>query len=539
MFELILPPIENQSQEFKAAQSIIFIGANGSGKTRLGTWLDISSPQNKKTHRISAQKSLDMPISVSPEAIDTAQNMLSYGYRSARTEDGPSFKSAHRFHGKPATTLLNDFQHLLVLLFSEAMEVNAKYRADSNKSNKKVKVTDTNLEKIKKVWEKILPHRELQICGLDIKTKIVTKITDNNKEEIYHSSEMSDGERVIFYLIGQCLSVAKDSIIIIDEPELHLHKSIHGPLWKEIENLRSDCLFVYLTHDINFASSKTEATKIWIKDFDGKNWQFAEIKKDQGLPEALLLEILGSRKNIIFVEGSEDSYDTQLYRAILKDFLIKPVGSCTQVIQNVKAFKSNNQLHHLKCYGIIDRDRRIDHEILDLESYDIYTLNLAEVENFFCTEEVIKFAAIKMEKNVDEVFENAKTSIFKNLSNELENQVSLHVMSEVKHLINHIPDSWKGKEQIKQEITNHFNQIQINDIYNNIQNKFSKIISEKNFDDLLRYYNRKSLHHKIATEVGINSKELPSFVIRYVSKDSGETLINSLKKYFGNFPFND
>ena len=42
--------------------SLLFIGANGSGKTRLGTWIEIESPQNQKhrTHRISAHKSLSM-----------------------------------------------------------------------------------------------------------------------------------------------------------------------------------------------------------------------------------------------------------------------------------------------------------------------------------------------------------------------------------------------------------------------------------------------------------------------------------------------
>ena len=33
---------------------------------------------------------------------------------------------------------------------------------------------------------------------------------------------MSDGERAIFYLIGQTLAASSDSVLIIDEPELHL-----------------------------------------------------------------------------------------------------------------------------------------------------------------------------------------------------------------------------------------------------------------------------------------------------------------------------
>ena len=47
----------------------------------------------------------------------------------------------------------------------------------------------------------------------------------------YHGQEMSDGERVILYLIGQCLSLPERSVIIIDEPEIHLHKSLVDKLW--------------------------------------------------------------------------------------------------------------------------------------------------------------------------------------------------------------------------------------------------------------------------------------------------------------------
>jgi ABC-type lipoprotein export system ATPase subunit len=534
MFTLELPPINGQSQEFKAERSIVFIGANGSGKTRLGSWLDITSQHKNKTHRISAQKSLAMPESISPVSLEKAKGSLLYGYQDATLLNGSNYKSGHRYNGNPSTSLLNDFQQLLVLLFSVEAEQNAKYKADSKNSAEKVDVPKTHLDKIKQLWEKILPHRELVIGGMDIKTKV----KGLGDDESYKSSEMSDGERVIFYLIGQCLSAPTDGIIIIDEPEIHLHKSIQIPLWSEIEKLRSDCLFVYLTHDVDFAASKTDATKIWIKEYDGKlNWKFEKIENDKELPEGLLLEILGSRKDIVFVEGTEDSYDTQLYRVILKDFLVKPVGGCSQVIQNVKAFKSNSALHHLKIYGIIDRDRRVDAEIESLERDGIYTLTIAEVENFFCTEEVIKFAATKMELNASDIFEESKNSIFKQLNSELENQVSLHVMSEVKYKISQVLDSWQGKLEIKAKLNQHFSDINIDDIYDTTEQKFIDIITNKKFDDLLKHYNRKNLHHKIASAVSINGKELPNLTIRYLSKNDDNTLANELKKYFGNFPF--
>ena len=37
---------------------------------------------------------------------------------------------------------------------------------------------------------------------------------------------MSGGERSVLYLVAQVLCVPKAKILIIDEPEIHLHRSI-------------------------------------------------------------------------------------------------------------------------------------------------------------------------------------------------------------------------------------------------------------------------------------------------------------------------
>lgn len=82
---------------------------------------------------------------------------------------------------------------------------------------------------------------------------------------------MSDGERVTIYLLGQCLIAPNDMTIIIDEPEIHLHKSIMYRLWDKIEEFCPNKTFIYITHDLDFAASRKEATKIWVKSYFGNN----------------------------------------------------------------------------------------------------------------------------------------------------------------------------------------------------------------------------------------------------------------------------
>ncbi|NSY32670.1 ATP-binding cassette domain-containing protein [Pseudoalteromonas sp. JC28] len=348
MKKLVLPR-ENDNEEIETSQSLLLIGANGSGKTRLGTWIEITSPQKDSVHRISAQKSLALPDSITPQSIELAEKDLLFG--------NPKWSYHHKsykFKEKPATQPLNDYQKLMVYLFSDETEENAKFKRECKANDGRVEPPVTKIDRVKELWEEILPHRELIIGGLRTQTCV-----KGHEDKLYNSSEMSDGERVIFYLIGQCLAAPQNGIIVIDEPELHLHKSIQAPLWDAIEKQREDCLFVYLTHDVDFAAAKSAAKMVWLKSFDGSKWEWEQINQDEDLPGDLLIEVLGSRKPVVLVEGENGSYDVSLYRELLPNFLVIPRGSCTQVIQSVKALKANPQIHHLEVYGVIDRDRRI------------------------------------------------------------------------------------------------------------------------------------------------------------------------------------
>ena len=56
-YKYYLPNEQNQATELIAENnSLIVIGANGSGKSKLGAWMEKNDFQN--THRISAQRSL-------------------------------------------------------------------------------------------------------------------------------------------------------------------------------------------------------------------------------------------------------------------------------------------------------------------------------------------------------------------------------------------------------------------------------------------------------------------------------------------------
>lgn len=513
------------NQSITTNRNLLFVGANGSGKTRLGTWLEMNSPDQARVFRISAQKSLAMPDTTTPMSIELAERNLVFGNP---TEAGN--KQFYRWQNKPATAFLNDYEKLMVFLFSDETEANAKYKVAQRQSAAKVEPPLTKLDKVKLVWERILPHRELVIGGLRIQTQV-----RGDASKIYNSSEMSDGERVIFYLIGQCLAAPEDSIIVIDEPELHLHKSVQGPLWAEVERLRPDCLFVYLTHDVDFAVAQEGAQRVWLKSFDGTSWDWELIEDNGNLPDDLLIEVLGSRKPVVFVEGLNGSHDVSLYREILAGFLVIPRGSCDQVIQAVRALRSNTQLHHLQVYGLIDRDRRTPPEIAALQADSIFVLDVAEVENLFCTEEVLALVSGRLARDITSDFNLAVSHVFKQLKAELDTQVSLRVIAEVKFKLNCFDASARGAPAISSALEELTKGINISALYAQFEGRFQTVINSADYQELLRLYNRKSLPNQIGSALGLKAGELAELVVRLARTDERSAVVAAIKPHLGAF----
>jgi ABC-type dipeptide/oligopeptide/nickel transport system ATPase subunit len=529
---LTLPKNDGTHENLVLTSSVIFVGANGSGKTRLGSWIENDSQQKSIVHRVSAQRSLQMPESTTPNAVDIAKDRLLFSRDPSLAHiDSAQAKKSFKWQQKPAIFPQQDFTQLMEWLFSEEIQQNAEYKKLNEISTERLKNFISKLDQIKDTWENILPHRELVIDGLRIQTKV-----KSSQVSQYNSSEMSDGERVIFYLIGQCLAAPQDGIIVIDEPELHLHKSVQMPLWNAIEKLRSDCLFVYLTHDVDFAAAHEIAEKIWLKSFDGQVWDWEKVQKDQNLPDALLLELLGSRKSVVFVEGENGSHDVTLYRELLEDFLIVPRGSCTQVIQSVKALKANKQFHHLEILGIVDRDRRVSAEISALENDGIFVLDVAEVENLFCTQEVLALVSKQLCRKPEEDFTKVSDFVFLKLQSELEHQISLRAVSEIKFQFNdRFAGKSKGSAGINTELQNVIQGMDAEKIYTDYEQEFNQLMTSKNYQELLRLYNRKSLPSQIGSCLDLGKNSLPDLVIRMVKGSQRAAIKTALKSHFGAF----
>ncbi len=519
MHSLALPPKKSRDEVLQVihVHNVVIVGANGSGKTRFGAFIE--DKNFHRVHRISAQKSLSMPESSHSASIEEAEKAFKFGAYHPSTTDEAYFINWKNFkyRDKPITGMLNDFDKLLTLLFTEDYNHALKIKQGQDQE------TLSKLDRIKILWEKVLPHRKLIIEAGQI-------FTHPNEERFkYNASEMSDGERVIFYLIGEVLCAKKNSILIIDEPEMHIHQSIINQFYDLLEMERPDCSFIYLTHNIDFASQRTQALKIWTKSYKSGIWDYEILPDDSPIPERLYLEILGSRKPILFIEGSEGSLDQRLYQIVLSDYTIKPLGSCEKVIHNTKAFKEQGEFHRLDVFGLIDRDAKHDHEIEELNKKDIWVLEYGEVENIFLVEDIIKAACSHMSKKDDDVLLQVKKNLFAFFEQQLETQKKIYFKKVLRQELFDLKSIDSGDiGGLRYNFEKKLQHIELDKMENDINIHYNNILEKKDYTQLLTFFNpkRKSLiaNSNICSLLGLKRpQDYEDLVLNLLSKDMQDT----------------
>jgi ABC-type dipeptide/oligopeptide/nickel transport system ATPase subunit len=383
-FNFQIPGSSQQTSiAIEPGSSVVFVGANGSGKTRLAVFIENSVGEG--AHRISAHRALTLNPAVPKIRGAEALRKLRYGteYEHATVE----YREGNRWGGSmAAVAMLNDFDSLIQALFADqsvtTLETHTQYRAGTL-----TKATATKFEILSDIWQRLLPHRKLVISGDDIRVSIAG-VAQN-----YPASGMSDGERAIFYLIAQALVAAESSLLVIDEPELHVHPSIMSNLWDELEAAREDCAFLFITHDLNFAAARA-AQKYFIRSYSSTpSWAIERVPENTGFSEEVTTLILGSRRPILFVEGVGSSLDLAIYRCCYSQWTVIPRGSCEQVIHAVVTMRANAQLTNVTCAGIVDADDYTEEDIQYLNDLGVFPLPVSEVENLILLPEISRAIA--------------------------------------------------------------------------------------------------------------------------------------------------
>lgn len=208
----------------------------------------------------------------------------------------------------------------------------------------------------------------------------------------YSIDNASDGEKSIAYLIMAVLLAPEDAFIFIDEPERHLNGALMRNLFDKLEMERSDLRFVYLTHNIDFVESRKNVALVYLEKSESyKKWKFKKIEDYSDISLDVILGIEGTKKDIIFCEGTRNSIDCKVLECLFPEYDIQPVSSCEQVKLNTKGINGKEPLFRRKAFGLIDNDYMQTAEIESLKNDNIFAIGYNEWENFIIRSEILEY----------------------------------------------------------------------------------------------------------------------------------------------------
>jgi hypothetical protein len=204
----------------------------------------------------------------------------------------------------------------------------------------------------------------------------------------YSIAELSDGERNALLVAANVLTVSGGTLLIIDEPERHMHRSIVSPLLALLVSKRRDCAFVISTHDTSLPLDVPASQTILLRGCVYANKSFASWEADlippnAAIDEDLQRDILGARKKILFVEGADRSLDKLLYSLVFPNVSVIAKATCRDVEYAVTGIRDADDLHWLRAFGIVDNDRRSREEIDGLRAKGIYAISVFSVESIY------------------------------------------------------------------------------------------------------------------------------------------------------------
>ncbi|MCM1377789.1 MAG: DUF4435 domain-containing protein [Clostridium sp.] len=469
-------------------RQISLVGGNGAGKSRF--MQELVRLCGDRAFCLSALKA-PFPqdsSSQSPNSIDAMYRKM--------VESQPYMR----------TDAVSEIDKLSYMLFIDEFDYLLSVKDKKYTSGKKVDLAETKLDKLKAIWENLFPsNRVVRSGGL-------LMFSTGAGDDLISLSSLSQGEKTVFYYIAAVLFADHDSVIFIDSPSLFLHPSILNSLWNSIEQLRPDCTFVYDSVDEDFVASRTQNTCIWIKSYDSssRSWSY-DVLPYGNFSEDLFFDLIGGRKPVLFIEGdARHSIDSKLYALVFSDFSVRPLGSCDKVIETTRSFNDLKYMHHLDSHGIVDRDRRSDVEVAYLRRKNIFVPEVAEVENIFLLEDVIRIMAKTRGKKPETVLSKVKSSIIKMFAKHADEQALMHVRHKVKRDVEcRIDAKFSNIDAMESHIESLIYQLKPRENFVQLQNDFHNMVKTKDYKAILKVFNYKPMLGDcgVAPLLGYKSKE--------------------------------
>lgn len=332
----------------------------------------------------------------------------------------------------------------------------------------------------------------LKQAGLPIQLEISNaQLVAYRSNSTFSIAKMSDGERSSVIMAAEVIAAPARTLFVFDEPELHLHKAIVGPLITALISERSDCCFIITTHELDLRLAHDGSIIVLCRDaiWQGNvihHWDVDVFFGSGELPESLFVDVLGSRRKILFIEGTDSSLDYPLYSLLFPNISVRSRESCRSVREAVAGLRADAKLHRVEAFGLIDNDG--SRQSNELEDQGIFTTTVFAVESLYYASEVLEAIATAQ----GEMLGMDATSLIEKASSDALSVMSASVIS---RLASRVAER-QIRDSVLQQMPNHEQlvegdqtlKIEFNSPYHEELNKLTELVQKKDLDGIISNY---------------------------------------------------
>ena len=401
---------------------------------------------------------------------------------------------------------------------------------------------DKYVVKSRKMFEELYQTLKIEnFSGIKKKNQFILTASGMETGK-YDVRYCSSGEKLIWYTLVLINYIQNMGILIIDEPENHLHESL---LWKFIlllKEIASDetneitlSQVFLLTHSKNLIYNNfSDGLNFVIENKDLKLLEYEHC-------ESILRDIGVSciNEKILFVEGSTDQ--SLLQGVLAEDNIhINVLGNCNAIIKAYEGIQEvSKYVQDKRFVFMMDKDTRDDEEIERLRNENpnyfdshVLILDCHEIENYLLNEKSICRAYNEIadvlgketlaERDCKEDMKNIADESFELTKRKYLNYLLHTKLSRIDSLINKNEIVLESENDFEQYIDNTFSSQKWTDIlsqmhlsYNKMNKKYSKESWSKQWKKLCDGKNVfNQLVAKMAGKLGIKKDDLQRKIIK-------------------------
>lgn len=431
------PPIKVFEVDI-SSNVVIIAGANGSGKTRLkdalvNTFRSPNSPQASLTISATRDKEeetwgaklIDVTVGQPcPILFDYFATRIGGGaytgtviqIDSNRAVQPVKFATLSLATADPDDEAVNYSYYLNPFIDRWQQLVNKIYQKAANRDQKIATFTKANLDKLgseaikacpdpflpyQKIFTQLLPDKTLESIDPKSPREFHYRVADSDPMPF---TSLSSGEqevvRVAFDLVWKRIT---HSIILVDEPELHLHPTLTFRLIEALKEFGDGTnQLIFFTHSADLISTYYSSGNVFFIDFSQDTANQAHQLSDLATAHSAVARAAGANlglfavgKRLVFVEGKDASVDRLVYHKVAQsafpDAYMMPIGS----VENIVALRTvvdelTNAIFGIDLFLIRDRDGLSEEIINALEKNGRFRcLPRRHIENYLLDPEVL------------------------------------------------------------------------------------------------------------------------------------------------------